>query len=376
MTDVPRTCLVLHSTIDKSGTLEIELKEQPVPEPGDDEVVIRVQATPINPSDLGLLIGPADVNSAKKVGGSNAPKVKMKVPKDRLPLVQGRLGQSLPVGNEGAGTVVAAGKNAQDLMGKLVAGAGGAMYAEYRCIPTMTCLPMPDGTDPADAAASFVNPLTVLAMLETMRMENHSAIINTAAASNLGRMLIKVCAEDDVPLISVVRREEHVKELQKLGAQYVCDSSAKDFEQQLTEAIKSTGATLAFDATGGGVLADQILGAMERAAIENAGEYSRYGSDTYKQVYIYGGLDRRPTELKRTYGMSWGLGGWLLTPMIGRMGMERFNELRQRVAANISSLFASHYTAEISLADALEPDNIRAYAKQATGEKYLITPSK
>ncbi len=376
MSDAPETTKVIHSTILKSGVLELEIKEEQIPEPGDDEVVIRVEATPINPSDLGLLLGPADPSTAKKVKGANGAKVQMKVPKDRLPFVEGRIDQSMPVGNEGAGTVVAAGKNASDLVGKLVAAAGGAMYSEYRCVPTMTCLPMRDGTNPGDAAASFVNPLTVLAMLETMRMENHTAIINTAAASNLGQMLIRVCAEDGVPLINIVRRSEHVKQLKALGAEYVCDSSSKTFEKELIAAIKKTGATLAFDATGGGTLADQLLSAMEKAALETASEYSRYGSDTFKQVYIYGGLDRRPTELTRTYGMFWGLGGWLLTPMIGKMGMERFNELRARVADNISTLFASGYSAEISMEEALEPDNIRAYAQQATGEKFLILPTK
>ena len=290
-----------------------------------------------------------------------------------------RLDESMQVGNEGGGIVVDAGTNAKHLIGKTVGVAGGAMYSQYRCVPAQSCLVMDDGTTAAEAASSFVNPLTALAFVETMKMENHSALLNTAAASNLGQMLVKICQDDGVPLINVVRKPEQVETLKKLGAEYICDTSDPDFMTSLVDALVATGCTLGFDATGGGnqgKLPGQILAAMEIAANKTAKEYSRYGSDTYKQVYIYGGLDMQPTVLNRTFGMQWGLGGWLLTPMIGRIGMERFGAMRQRVAKEIKTTFASHYTREISLAEMLQPEIIRGYAKQATGEKYLINPHK
>ena len=290
-----------------------------------------------------------------------------------------RLDQSMQVGNEGGGVVIDAGANAKNLIGKTVGVAGGAMYSQYRCVPASSCLVMDDGTTSSEAASSFVNPLTALAFVETMKLENHSALLNTAAASNLGQMLVKICRDDGIPLVNVVRKPEQVETLKNIGAEHICDTSNPDFMESLVNALVATGATLGFDATGGGnegKLPGQILTAMEIAANKTATEYSRYGSDTYKQVYIYGGLDMSPTVLNRAYGMQWGLGGWLLMPMIGRIGMERFQVMRERVAKEIKTTFASHYTQEISLEDMLQPEIIRGYAKQATGEKYLVNPHK
>ena len=290
-----------------------------------------------------------------------------------------RIGQSMPVGNEGGGVIEDAGANAKELIGKTVGLAGGAMYSQYRCVPANSCLVMDDNTTSAEAASSFVNPLTALAFIETMEMENHSALVNTAAASNLGQMLIKICKADSVPLINIVRKPEQVEFLKDLGAEYVCDTSSPDFMKDLVAALVTTGATLGFDATGGGnegKLPGQLLSAMEIAANKKAKEYSRYGSDTYKQVYIYGGLDQSPTILNRSYGLNWGLGGWLLTPMIGRIGMERFQKMRERVAREITTTFASKYTQEISFEEMLDPEILKSYAKQATGEKYLVLPHK
>jgi NADPH2:quinone reductase len=238
---------------------------------------------------------------------------------------------------------------------------------------------MEDGTSAAEAASSFVNPLTALAFIETMKMENHTALVHTAAASNLGQMLVKICKDDSVPLVNIVRKPEQVELLKSLGAEHVCNTSDPDFMKDLVKALIETGATLGFDATGGGnngELPGQILSAMEMAANATAKEYSRYGSDTYKQVYIYGGLDRQPTLLKRAFGMSWGLGGWLLTPMIGKIGMERFQQMRERVASEITTTFASKYVQEISFEEMLQPEIVKLYAKQATGEKYLVNPHK
>ncbi len=365
-----KTSRQIRSLITEEAKLELSIQEHEVPDPKDDEVLIKVEASPINPSDLGLLLGPADVSTME----SNGEVVTMDVPQSLLRSVGARVGQSLPVGNEGSGTVVEAGKDAEHLIGKMVGLAGGSMYSEYRCVKANACLEMNEGTSAADAASCFVNPLTALGMVETMRMENHTALVHTAAASNLGQMLIKICIDEGVPLINIVRKEEHVELLKSLGATHVCNSSSDNFMSDLVEALVDTGATIGFDATGGGNLSSLLLTAMEVAANKTATEYSRYGSDSFKQVYIYGGLDRSPTTLTRSFGFSWSLGGWLLTPFIGKIGPEKFQELRQKVADEIQTTFKSNYTKEISLEGVLEIENITEYAQQATGQKYLITP--
>ncbi len=366
----------IRSTVRDDAKLEITLAELDVPKPRADEVLVRVEASPINPSDLGLLFGGADMSAARATGTAEAPAVTAPVPDAAMPAMKARIGQSLPVGNEGAGVVVEAGDDpaAQALLGKTVAILGGAMYAEYRVIKANQCLVLPEGTTPKEGASCFVNPLTALGMTETMKLENHKGLVHTAAASNLGQMLNKLCLEDGIPLVNVVRREEQKALLEGQGAKHVVNSSADSFLDDLTDALEATGATLGFDATGGGKLAGQLLACMEAAAVRSAKEYSRYGSDVYKHVYIYGGLDRSPTILNRNFGMAWGLGGWLLPPFLARIGPEAAQKLRERVAAEIKTTFASHYTAEVGLAKALSLEAIAVYGKQATGEKYLITP--
>ena len=370
--------LEIRSTINQGGTLELALETTQIPEPGEDDVVVRVEASPINPSDLGMLFGPADMSTAKASGTASAPIVSADVPSGLMKMVAARVDQSMPVGNEGAGVVVKAGASgaAQALLGKTVGLIGGGMYAQYRLIKAPMCLPLLEGTTPAEGASCFVNPLTALGMTETMRMEGHTALVHTAAASNLGQMLNKVCLKDGIALVNIVRRPEQADLLRKIGAQHICDSSASSFMDDLTDALVTTGATLAFDATGGGKLAGQILTCMEIAANKTATEYSRYGSTTHKQVYIYGGLDRSPTTFNRNFGMAWGIGGWLLTPFLQKIGFEAGQGLRQRVAAEIKTTFASEYAREVSLAGALQLDAIAAYGKQATGEKYRINPNK
>ena len=372
------TALQLRSLIRKDGTLELSLADVPVPRPGPDEVLVRVEAAPINPSDLGLLFGPADMGAAKAAGTASRPVVTAPIPERLMRMVAGRVGQSLPVGNEGAGIVVDTGSEAQAkaLRGKTVAILGGAMYAQYRVMAAKQCLVLPPGTKPAEGASCFVNPLTAQGMVETMRLEGHKALVHTAAASNLGQMLQKLCIAEGIALVNIVRKPEQEAILRGLGARHVCNSVSPSFMDDLTDALATTGATLAFDATGGGKLASQILTAMEAAASRNAKEYSRYGSTVYKQVYIYGGLDRGPTELTRNYGMAWGLGGWLLPPFLQKIGPEAAQRLRERVAREIKTTFASSYEKEISLIEALQLDAIAEYGKQATGKKYLINPSK
>ena len=370
----------IRSEITSEGKLNLSIAASDVPIPGDDEVLIKVEASPINPSDLGLLISfAADLDSISSSGSGDETVTTMGIHPGLMQSMKPRLDKSMQVGNEGGGVIVDAGKNVKDLIGKTVGVAGGAMYSQYRCLPAMSCLVMNDGTTSTEAASSFVNPLTALGFTETMKLENHTALVHTAAASNLGQMLVKICLADDIPLVNIVRKQEHVDLLKNLGAKYICNTSDEDFMKCLIDCLVETGATLGFDATGGGnegKLAGQILSAMEIAANKNATEYSRYGSDTYKQVYIYGGLDPTPTVLNRSFGLSWGLGGWLLTPFIGRVGMEKFQEMRDRVAKEIKTTFASNYTKEVSLEEMLAPDAIKTYAKQATGTKYLVTPHK
>jgi NADPH:quinone reductase len=374
--DLPDNALELRSLVTSQGTLELALHDVSVPSPTGNEVVVRVEASPINPSDLGVLIAGADMSTATVAGTPQRPSVTAALGAEALRGLSARLDEPLAVGNEGAGTVVAAGPSpaAQELVGKTVGIAGGGMYAQYRVVDASACLVLPEGTTAKDGASSFVNPLTALGMLETMRREGHSALVHTAAASNLGQMLVKLCSKDGVPLVNIVRKPDQEELLKSLGAVHVCNSESPSFATDLVEALKATSATLAFDATGGGTLASQILSGMEEAASANSAEYSRYGSSVHKQVYIYGGLDTSPTILTRNYGMAWGVGGWLLTPFLASIGAEAFGRLRARVAAELTTTFASSYTREVSLAGMLRPDAFHAYVKRATGEKFLVTP--
>ena len=375
---IPSTALQLRSLVTKDGELQLSLARVPVAEPAADEILVRVEGTPINPSDLGLLIGPADMKAARTSGKGEQATVAAPIASQFMRMMAPRVDQPMPVGNEGAGVVVKAGSSpqAQALLGKTVAMIGGAMYAQYRTVKAADILLLRDGTTAAEGASCFVNPLTALGMVETMRRENHTALVHTAAASNLGQMLNKICLADGVSLVNIVRSAGQEKLLRGIGAKVVVDSQAPGFMEALTRALAETGATLAFDAIGGGKLAGQILTCMEAAANQKASGYSRYGSTTYKQVYIYGGLDTGPTELTRSFGMAWGVGGWLLTPFLMKIGPSEIGRLRQRVADEIKTTFASHYTRTISLAEALQLDVINAYNKRATGEKFLINPNK
>jgi NADPH2:quinone reductase len=373
---VPARALRLRSLVTESQTVELSLEDVDIPAPGPGQVVVRVEAAPINPSDLGLMFAGADLTRAIAGGTPARPVVTAPLPTAAARAATARVGRSLPAGNEGAGTVVAAGASdtARALPGKVVAVAGGSMYAQYRCVDAAACLELPDGARAADGAASFVNPMTALGMVETMRMEGHTALVHTAAASNLGQMLNRLCLEEQVPLVNIVRSPAQAELLRAEGATWVCDSTSPTFTRDLTEALTATQATLAFDAVGGGSLASRILACME-AAISAGAEFSRYGSSVHKQVYIYGGLDRGPTAFTRSFGMAWGVGGWLLTPFLQRAGSEKVAGMRRRVAAGLTTTFASRFTDQVSLAGALRLDAIAVYGRHATGKKYLITPN-
>jgi NADPH2:quinone reductase len=375
---VNSTYLQMHSTVTEAGELRLELKEQETPEPNADQVLVRVEATPINPSDLGVMFGFTDMSAATSTGTGGDTVLTAPVSEQGMRIMKARVGQALAVGNEGAGTVVATGDSdaAKSLDGKIVAIAGGQMYGQYRCIEAASCLPLLEGHTAKDGASSFVNPMTVLSMIETMRMENHTALVHTAAASNLGQMLNRICQAEGIDLVNIVRKDEQVALLKAMGAKYVINSSADNFMADLTDAIHETGATLAFDATGGGMLASNMLSCMEAAAARTPGAYSIYGSVKHKQVYLYGGLDTSPTTLNRGYGMAWGVGGWLLPNFLAKAGMEVAGRLRARVAQELTTSFASNYTNEISLSEALDADIMKQYYAKHTGEKFLICPQK
>jgi NADPH:quinone reductase len=378
MPHIPATHLQLRSTVLESGSLELSLQSVPTPSPASDEVLVCVQASPLNPSDIGLLFGAADIRTAAASGTAASPVVHMQIAPAAMKSMAGRLGQSMPVGNEGAGVVVAAGesKAAQALMGKTVAVLGGAMYAQYRCFKAEQCLELPDGTTAAQGASCFVNPLTALGFIETLRHEGHTALVHTAAASNLGQMLNRICINDGIGLVNIVRKPEQVALLKFLGAAHVCNSESPTFMQDLTAALVATGATLAFDATGGGALAGQILACMEAALNQKSSTYSRYGSATHKQVYLYGGLDTSATTFNRSFGMAWGMGGWLVFSYLQKFGAEKTQALKARVVAELHTTFSSHYSKEVSLQEALQLGEIAVYGQRSTATKYLINPNK
>jgi NADPH:quinone reductase-like Zn-dependent oxidoreductase len=376
MTDLPATNRTMLTELKPEGVLELYLADLPMPQPKDHEVVVKVLATPINPSDLGLMVGASDVATARAISRDGLPGVQMDVAEAGMRFMASRMGQAMPIGNEGCGVVVAAGASdaAQALLGKTVALIGGEIYAQYRCLAAMACMPLPDGTDPKDGASCFVNPLTSLGFVETMKMEGYKGIVHAAAASNLGQMLVKICKADGIPLVNIVRSEAQVELLKGIGAEIILNSNDADFVDQLTDAIEKTEAFLGFDPIGGGKLAGQILGAMETAAVRRMTSYSRYGSDQMKQVYIYGALDVGPTILNRNFGLTWGLSGWLLTPFMAKAGAEIVGRMRARVADELTTTFKSHYSHEVSLEQAVEVAVLQAYNAKRTAEKYLIRP--
>jgi NADPH:quinone reductase-like Zn-dependent oxidoreductase len=379
---IPTTSLELRSLLyrrdDGGGEIEVSLARVPVPPLAPDQILVRVEATPINPSDLVLLFGPVDPHNPVAGANEHGPTLRVRVPRVLMPSLAGRVGQSLPVGNEGAGLVVDAGSapEARALIGRTVALLGGAMYAELRVARAKDALVLPEGTTPREGASCFVNPLTALSMLEVLRREGHGALVHTAAASNLGQMLVKLCLAEGVPLVNVVRSPTHVALLRGLGATHVLDASSPSFFPDLVAALSETGATLAFDAVGGGKLAGQILLAMESACVAKMTTYGRYGSPTHKQVYVYGALDLGPTELPRAVGLAWSVSGFLVTYFLQKLGPAEVARLRARIVAELTTTFASHYAETISLSEVLSPERVAAYTKRGTGAKVLVDPSR
>lgn len=375
---VPTHGLELRSLITAQGELRLWFERVPVPTPSAAEIVVQIEAAPVNPSDILTLLGPADIATlACEAGADGAtPVTTATIPADQLPSMAARLDLPLAIGNEGAGTVVAAGEQACHLLGRRVGlRSAHGTYAQYRLAAAAEVLVLPDGTAAEAGASAFINPLTALSMLETMRTEGHTAIVHTAAASNLGQMLVKLCAADGVPLVNVVRSAAQADLLRGLGAQWVLDSSAPDFDEALVAAVDATSATLAFDAIGGGDMAQRLLVAMNEVTTRRMTRYDRYGSPTHRQVYLYGTLDPRPTVLDRRFGMAWGMGGWLVTWRLQQFGPAVAARMRERIAAELDTTFASRYNERIALEQLIDPDTIRRFTKRATGEKFLVVPA-
>jgi NADPH2:quinone reductase len=369
--------LQIQSTLGIDGTLVIELADIAVTQPEDGQVLVRVEASPINPSDLIPLLAKADPAEARFAGTAECPKVTVRLSSPAFEAAAGRLGRPLAIGLEGAGRVVAAGKNAQALLGRRVAvlSLSSGLFGQYRTVSMTECMPLPDHVTPSQGAGLFCNPLTALAMVETLHQEGYKAMVQTAAASNLGQMVVRICQQDSIPLVNIVRREEQVELLRAIGATHVCNSSAPSFRHDLLGALRSTGAVVAFDAIGGGTMANDLLSRMEAAAAERMPGYSPYGSSEPKRVYIYGLLDPSATVLARKdYGMDWRVEGWSMPPILAKAGPVRATELTQRVVENLTTTFASHYGHEISLSQALQRNVMLGYCRQATGQKYLINP--
>jgi NADPH:quinone reductase len=376
MTDtLPTSGRALRSLISANGHFSLFLEEVETGPLAPGELLVAIEAAPVNPSDIGAMLGPADLASLRCEGEGETRLLVGIVPEGALPSVQGRLGQAMPVGLEGAGTVIAASGEHAHLVGRKVGCFGGGMYSQFRRLGRKDCIVLPENVSAREGASCFVNPQTALGMIMDMRRGGHSALVHTAAASNLGQMLNRICQEDGIGLVNIVRSGKQEALLRDQGAQWVCNSQATDFGDRLTDAIGATGATVAFDAVGGGTLAGEILAAMERAVSRSGSEFSRYGSATLKQVHIYGGLDRSPTVIDRSFGMAWTAGGWLLLTFLETMTPDELAAMRDRIAAGLKTIFASSYEKTLALTDLLVPDTIRRLSARGTGCKGLIAPN-
>ncbi|WJY18884.1 zinc-binding dehydrogenase [Alteriqipengyuania flavescens] len=362
----------LFTTLESDGTLTVEIAEATFPDPTGNQVLVKMEAAPINPSDLAILTGAADFENAEYSPG----KVVAKMPEPFNTGSKARHGQRLPAGNEGAGTVVAAGDGemAQGLMGQRVACVPGSAFSQYAIADAAMCLPLGDHSAEA-GASSFVNPMTALGFVENAKMDGQKAILHTVGASNLGQMLNRICQEDGIALVNIVRKADQADLLKSQGAEHVVNSSDEDFMDKLRSAVEATGAFYGFDPIGGGQMVDHCFKAMEQVAVAQMSEYSRYGSNQAKRMFIYGRLDFGPTVLTPAYGFGWTLSGWLLTPFLQNAGMETVMRMRKRVLDNLTTTFASNYKEKVDLEGMLTKDAILDYRQMKTGEKYLVTPN-
>ena len=373
MTDITGQRIL--STLAADGTLTIELAPLRLPAPNSNQIAVRVEAAPINPSDLALLFGTADTNDATYSPG----KIIGRMAEGATRAMKGRHGVSLPVGNECAGTVIAAGESpaAQALLGKQVGCVPGTAFATHAVADAQMAIVLPDDASAEQGASCFVNPMTALGFVETMKRDGFTGIVHTAAASNLGQMLVRICAADGVPLVNIVRNPAQVAILEELGSDDVLDSTAPGFMKKLTAAIERTGAMMAFDPIRGGTLGSQIIGAMEAAAsrANTTASFTVYGSSKPKKLYVYGGLDLGPMIFNPGFDFAWQMGGWLLPYFLATAGPEVAARMRARVRAELTTTFASHYKGSVSLDTMLTREAVSAYNARRTGEKYLLLPN-
>ena len=368
-----RTNLELRSTLRRNGDVELTLTEAPMPEPGDHGIVVEMLAAPIHPADMSLLFARADTGTAERVVQDGNSVTILRAGEAAANAQAARVDVSMPVGMEGAGRVVAVGPGveARALLGRLIAVRGNGVYARYKRIALPDTLPLPEDVSPREGAAAFINPMTALGMIEQMREGGFGALVHTAAASTLGQMLVRLCQEESIGLVNIVRRTEQVELLRSMGAEHICSTGDERFEDALLEAMRRTGATLAFDATGGGDLASRILHLMERA-VPSAEGYQHYGSSIRKKVFVYGSLDPRPLTLLKNYGLAWEIGGYLLFHFLERIGPERIDALKRRIADGLKTTFAMQFSHIVSLHDAVSPNVLRDAGRRATSDKYLI----
>ena len=361
----------LFTTLESDGTLTVAIEDVSFPDPVGNQVLVKMEAAPINPSDLAILAGAADLENAEYSDG----KYVATVPEPFNTASKPRHGLKLPAGNEGAGTVVAVGDSdmAKALMGQRVACVPGNAYSQYCLADAAMCLPLGDHSA-EDGASAFVNPMTALGFVENAKMDGQEAILHTVGASNLGQMLTRICKEDGLGLVNIVRKDDQVALLEKLGSTHVVNSSGDGFGQELRSAIADTGAFYGFDPIGGGKSVDMVFRAMEQVAVSQMTEYSRYGSNQAKRMFIYGRLDTSPTILTPSYGFGWTLSGWLLFPFLQSVGMETVGRMRQRVLQELTTTFHSHYKKRVNLDEMLTREAVTDYRAMRTGEKYLVTP--
>lgn len=376
MTAYPTTGRRLISEVRPDGDIELRIQQAPVPALQAGEVLVRVEAAPIHPSDLGMLLMAGDVTRAEAIGEGGDTRLRLPVPDAARAMMAARAGFAMTVGNEGAGVVVAAGDTAGEaLIGRNVAAFAGGMYADYRVLARDDVMPLPDGATPREGAAVSVNPLTALAMVEVMRQKGAKALVHTAAASSLGQILQRICANDGIPLVNIVRRPEQAALLRGLGATHVLDSSSDQFVAGMVEAFATVNATIAFDAVGGGALAGMILTAMEAAQKRTTPTTSPYGSPIPKQVYVYGRLDPSPTTVPPTVGMAWSVGGFLLPHFLETAGKAVHQRLTDRVMRELTTTFAIAYTQDVGLAGLLDPQILARATAKSTNEKLLVLPN-
>ena len=365
----------LITTLSLTGTLSLSLQNTELPPLGAEDILLQVQAAPLNPSDMSFMFTQADLSTLTFDYDASTPCVSMQLPDIIDKRHQHRVEQTLPCGYEGAGVIIEVGSSlSRELIGRTVSCAIGGMYADYKVSPLNAVIVMPEGVTPMQAAAAFVNPMTVLAMLETRRLHQHKALVHTASASNLGKILIRCCKQQSIPLVNLVRNSNQIPALMSLGADIVLDTSDEDFAVQLYDAISQYEPTACFDPIAGGDLLSHVMSTMERVFIDKQQQFSHYGSGVFKQGFVYGHLDNAPLRFTHQIGFSWSLRGWLLGDVLPTLSAECITNMKKSIQSEITTTFASEFNTTITLADILNPVQIATYTAARSNEKFLVVP--